>query len=88
MWSVRLVSRCPRLGLRVAIQVVALELVNVTARLDDVSPQCGCFQPYSPCPPAGGVVAFQPRQALRHVLQEIAQCADQPHGLGIVAFIQ
>jgi hypothetical protein len=74
------------LCLYAAIQVTVFQLVNVTPRLDDVSPQCGCFQPYCLCPAAGGISTFKPRQPVRHFMDCIAQCADQQHGLGIIAF--
>jgi hypothetical protein len=56
----------------------------MTLRFVDVSPQCGCFQPYCLC--LAVISTFKPRQPVRHFIDCIAQCADQLHGLGIIAF--
>jgi hypothetical protein len=50
----------------------------MTLRFVDVSPQCGCFQPYCLC--LAVISTFKPRQPVRHFIDCIAQCADQLHG--------
>ena len=81
------VHAAPRLY--VAVQVAALQPVNENLGLVDVSPQRGCFRPDGrrPAVGAGDILTVEPRQLVRHLVQLIAQRADQLHGLGGIDFI-
>jgi hypothetical protein len=80
------VHAAPRLY--VAVQVAALQPVNENLGLVDVSPQRGCFRPDGrrPAVGAGDILTVEPRQLVRHLVQLIAQRADQLHGLGDIDF--
>jgi hypothetical protein len=53
----------------------------------DVSVQRGCFHAHRACAPvpAGDILAFHPGQLGGHLVQLMAQRADQLHGLGGIA---
>ena len=75
-----------RLGVSVAVQVTALQPIDEKLCLLYVGAQCGCFHPHFACPAVpADTMAFRPSQLAGHLVQLMAQCADQLHSLGSLA---
>jgi hypothetical protein len=68
-------------GVSVAVQVTALEAVNESLCLVDVSPQRSRFAADGRCPAvrAGDTLTYKPRQLAGHFVPLIAQRADHLH---------